>query len=211
MRRARARPRRGLVRVLPQRAVLAGLRHDGIRVVPIAELDRRLVDDRHQVLLAERGIEPEDVPRVGLLDRELGDRPALGVVGREQAGTGLAAQDGRELPGQVVGVVDAGVAAEAAGRGHHVGRVAREEGPPLLEPLGPVGHRAPALDVLDLHVDVRIAERAPHVLDAARLARVLPGLVLRTPSSSTVELTTRNPASPASENRKNPVSRGWNT
>ena len=144
-------------------------------MVAVAQLDGGLVDDRHQVVLTETGVEAKDVAGIGLLDRELGDRPSLGVVGRQQARSCVATQDGRQLPGQVVGIVHAAVAAEAAGRGHHVRCVAGEEDPPLPQPLGPVRHRAPALDVLDLHLDVRIAQRLPHVLDAALLAHVLAG------------------------------------
>src|SRR4029077_15696442 len=88
-------------------------------------------------------------------------------------GTGLAAQHGRQLPGQVVGVVHAAITAEAAGRWHDVGRVAGQEDAPLLEALGPVRHRAPTLHVLDLDRQDRRAAGAANVLDAALRAHVL--------------------------------------
>jgi hypothetical protein len=170
----------------PEGAVLAGLGQHGVGVIAIAELHRRLADDRHEVLRAKARIEPQDVPRVGLLDRELPHRAALDVVGREEPRTGLAAQHGRQLPGQVVGIVHAAITAEAAGRRHDVGRVARQEHASLPKALGPVRHRAPALHALDLDGQVRCAEGAANVLDAALLAHVLararaaePGLVDR--------------------------------
>jgi hypothetical protein len=45
-------------------------------------------------------------------------------------------EHGGQLPAQVVGVLDAGVHALAAGRVAHVGRVARQEHPAVAEPLG---------------------------------------------------------------------------
>ena len=88
--------------------------HHGGRAVTVAELDGGLPDDRHQVVLAERGIEAKHVTRVGLLGRECADRLALGVIGGEQRLVRSAVQDVRELPREVVPVLHAAVAAEPA-------------------------------------------------------------------------------------------------
>ena len=152
---------------------LSAITADG--VVPVAELDRRVRDERLDVLLAELGIEPHDVARVRLLDGELG-RPGAAPPRTcpEAPGSGAAVEHQRELPREIVRVRDARVASEASGRRHVVGGVAGEEDPPVPEPLGPVGARVPLLHVLDLDVQVRRAERLAHVPGDALVAHVRP-------------------------------------
>ena len=76
MRRARAGPAPGLARIVVALAA-AVLRQDRRRAVEIAELDVEVGRERLEVLGAEIGGGARDVARVGLLDRELADRPAL--------------------------------------------------------------------------------------------------------------------------------------
>ena len=57
-------------------------------------------------------------------------------------------------------------------------RVAGQEDPALLEPLGPLGARVPLLHVLDLDRQVRRTERLAHVLDAALVAHVRPDVTV---------------------------------
>ena len=96
------------------------------------------------------------------------------VVGGEQLLACDAVEHVRELPGEVVAVLDAAVAAEPAGGGHHMRRVAGNEHTAVPKPLGVLRRRRPALHVLDLDRDVRIAERLADVADAGRRAHVLP-------------------------------------
>ena len=56
----------------------------GRRAVEIAELDVEVVGRRLEILGAEIGRGARDIARVGLLDGELADRLALGLVGLEQ-------------------------------------------------------------------------------------------------------------------------------
>ena len=119
------------------------------------------------------GIETEHVAGVRLLGREGADRPPLGVVRVEQLGPCPPVENVRELPREVVPVLNTAVAAEPTGRRHLVHRVPGEEDAALLEPLGIRGRRRPALHVLDLDRDVRVAERLADVLDARRPAHVL--------------------------------------
>ncbi len=162
-----------LAGVLPDRVVAVRSEHHGGRAVTVAELDGGLPDDRHQVVLAERGIEAKHVTRVRLLGRECPDRLALGVIGGEQRLVRSAVQDVRELPREVVPVLHAAVAAEPARRRHDVRRVAGDEHAAFLQPRRVLGRRRPALDVLDLDRDLRVAERLADVADAARRAHVL--------------------------------------
>ena len=64
------------------------------------------------------------------VDGELADGSTFLLVRGQERRIGHAVDDEGQLPGQVVGVLDAGVAAEASVRGHHVGRVAGEEDRP---------------------------------------------------------------------------------
>ena len=113
----------------PARSLRLG--DDRGRVVAVAEFQVEVVDHRLRVRGAQVGRHPADVPRVGLLDGELADRAALRVVGGEQAGARRTVQHGGELPREVVRVVHAGVAAEAAVRRDHVHGVAGQEDPPV--------------------------------------------------------------------------------
>ena len=54
-----------------------------------------------------------------------------------------------------------------------MGRVTRDEHAALPEPLGVLRRRGPALDVLDLDRELRVAERLSDVGDARRRAHVL--------------------------------------
>ena len=84
------------------------------------------VEDRPELL--DRLVRPQhDLPA---------DRRALGVVGVQQRRRRLALQDERELPGQVVGVGDRRVGAQAVARRVPVAGVAHAEHPALDVALG---------------------------------------------------------------------------
>ena len=125
---------------------------------PDLELDVR--HRRLRVIRAALGHDARGVARVGLPDHELAERQALGLVGVEQARPGVALDDRRELPGEVVRVLDAGVAAEAAVGRYDVRGVAREEHPARLEALGAVRLGLPGSDVDELHRHVGPDRRA---------------------------------------------------
>ena len=88
----------------------------------------------HHLRVARVGEAQRLEDRAELLDRLVGaqhdlapDRHALGVVAVEQALAGLPVQHQRELPGQVVGVLDRGVGAQAVARRVPVDGVAHAE------------------------------------------------------------------------------------
>lgn len=95
------------------------------------------------------------------------------LVGVQQPRTGLAAQHGGELPGEVVRVLDTGVGAERPGRRHLMGGVPGEEDSvpavPFGDPLRGVPRGLPG----DLHVDVRCTGRPADVLRAPLVGEVL--------------------------------------
>ena len=65
-----------------------------------------------------------------LLHDPFGHRPALGLVGREQAAAAPSLDHRGELPAEIGGIAHAGVETEAAGRRVLMRRVAGEEDPP---------------------------------------------------------------------------------
>ena len=91
------------------------------------------------------------------------DRAALGAVGVEQSIRRPAVEHGRELPGEVVGVLHAGVQPQAAGGREAVRRVAGEEGASAAEGVGDLRAHRPRHDAEDLDRDVARArpERLP--------------------------------------------------
>jgi hypothetical protein len=87
---------------------------------------------------------------------------ALLVVAVQQLGGRAALQHGGQLPGQVVGVGDAGVAAAGAERADHLGRIAHQEQaavPHRVDAFAAVGVRADP-DDLDLAVGAELARQA---------------------------------------------------
>ena len=70
---------------------------------------------------------------IGGLDQPSRERDALGLVGVEDRGAGLALEHGRELPREIHGVTDAGVHPLAAHRTVDVGGVAEQEGSAVAE------------------------------------------------------------------------------
>ncbi len=140
--------RLALLDLLPH--LLLGLRlGEAEHLEELAELAARLVGPGHDLLR---------------------DRGALLRVRLKQAGPGLAAQDGGQLPGEVVGVLHGRVGAEAVRRRVPVHRVAGREDPPPLQ-VGRV-HLvvAPQAGAGDLDLEVGHAEQVPH--DLGRLACV---------------------------------------
>ena len=119
----------------------------------------------------------------GAPDDLLADRPPLGVVAVQQPGRGVTRQRQRQLPRQVVGVLDAGVHALRAGRGVDVRGIARDEhpaaavgvddavadpkhrGPPQISRGGRLG-RQPVQHGLDV-VQLRFARALESVRDLA--------------------------------------------
>ena len=141
---------------------------DRRRAIEIAELDVEIRHQRLEVGRAQIGGGAGDVAGVGLLDRELADRPPLRVVARQQLRAGDPLEHERELPGQVVCVLDAGIAAEAAVRRHQVGGVAGEEDATVLKAARHVGGRPPPREPGDLHRQVRV--RRPRHARARQVA-----------------------------------------
>ncbi len=169
VRRPRAGPPSRLPWVLVERGRVAGLQRHSGRVVAVADLHRPVVDDLLHPLGPQIGRHPGDVARVGLLDGQLPDRPPLRVIRVQQLGPGDALEHEGELPGQVVRVLHAGVAAEAAVGRHRVGGVPGQEDPPLAVALGAVGDGTPGRDVLDGHRDLRDADGGAQQLERTRL------------------------------------------
>src|SRR5487761_370954 len=98
---------------------------------------------------------------VGARDDLPGYRGALRRGGIKEFVARLVPQHRRELPRQVVGVLDARVGAEAVRRRVPVDRVARAEAPPLLQVGGEVLVVAPEGRAGDLNVEVRDADQVP--------------------------------------------------
>ena len=113
---------------------------------------------------AQVGVRAQHIAVIGLLDRLVAGRLPFGIVGVDQLGPGHTPHHERELPREVVRILDAGVAAEAAGGGHGVCRIACDEDAALLEHLGCVRHGAPLVPRLQAHFQVRVAHRVAHQL-----------------------------------------------
>ena len=170
---------RHAIQRLRQRAaaiVNAGLGDD-------AKRDRLDASERHcergdprQHLRAQQPGEPaigNDQPEcpVGRVQQPLRDRQALLLVGVEQRRVRLALDDERELPSQVVGILQAGVHALRADRTVDVGRVAEQEAAPVAE-----ARRAAMVDAvggkpaarLDRQSGTRlVAQRGHHRVESA--------------------------------------------
>ena len=142
----------------PARGAPAGRAVEGLRQGALAVVDADLGDDAKgdplQPSAAQReGRDPgehlraeqageaavgDDQPErpVGGVQQAARDRDALVRVGIEQGRRGPALDDERQLPGQVVGVLQAGVHALRADRAVDVGGVAEQEAAAVAEARG---------------------------------------------------------------------------
>ena len=75
----------------------------------------------------------KSVERVEWQDVLVRRPPALELVAVEQRGRGFAAQDRGKLPGEILGILDAGIAAARAERRDLVGGIADEDHPAMDE------------------------------------------------------------------------------
>ena len=185
---------------------------DGGRPVAVAELDGRLVDDRHQILRAERRVEAQHVAGVRLLRRERADRLPLArrtsraaPRPRGRRARTRASTRGRTRPGCRSCRRSRRSAASRA-----PSRRRGRSGPPRAAPRTP---RTPTSAARSRSRPRCRDRRAPRARSAMHVARSCPRRCAptRVPSSSIVEFTTRKPAWRSIEKRKNPCSRGPKT
>jgi hypothetical protein len=155
MRRARARRSGRLMRILEEIAARVLLRQDGRGGVSVAEDDEFVRHDGFGWRQAHVEIlEPGREPREGLRQRARRDRAPFRVIRVEQPRIRGTRHDRRELPREVVRVVDAGVAPKSAGGRHDVRGVTDQEHPALAEPISDLTGDLPAPGVheIDLHI-----------------------------------------------------------
>ena len=139
------------------------------------------IDAGHQLALGLADPEAERLEQrthladalVGAIDDLAADRLALRVVAVEQGVAGLARGHQRELPGDVVRVLDRGVAAEPVRGRMAVRRVAGEEQAPVAVALRDHVVDLPGADLLDLDRHVRVADREAHALQHRLLREVV--------------------------------------
>ncbi len=129
----------------PRAPALAGRVHG--RASPVADEELGLAHHHRRRVVGVVLHALDGVPH-GAADDFLADGPALGVVAGEQAGVGRARAGQGELPGQVPGVLDAGVHSLGAGRRVDVGGVPGDEDPAVAvavhDPVADAEHRGPA-------------------------------------------------------------------
>ena len=106
---------------------------DRRRLIEITDLDVEIVGERLKVLRPKVGGRPRDVARVCLLDGELPHRAPFHLIGLEQLWARDPFQHHRQLPRQVVSVVDPGVTAKAAIGRHQMRGIAGQKHAPLAE------------------------------------------------------------------------------
>ncbi len=168
MRRPGARPGQRLAGIDVHPAVVdkVGIGDHRVRAVEV-ELHVRVGNGGLDPLRPQVRVGAGDVAVVGLLHGLHSGGLALLVIGVEEPRAGLAAQHIGQLPGQVVGVLDARVAAEAAGGGHGVGRVSGDEDAAPLEGLRGAADCDPARHVLHPDVEPRLSDRVADQLSGA--------------------------------------------
>src|SRR5690242_15850424 len=156
-----------LARAHVSRAVVRLFSHDCAGAVHISELDVEVAHQGLAELLAEARVCPQNVARAGLFDGKHRDGAALGFVRAQQRGWSFASQDARELPSQVMDVLNARVAAETAGRRHYMCGVPGDEYAIGLQPLGDLGGGFPMHDAVDRYRNVCRSERTDHEVERA--------------------------------------------
>jgi hypothetical protein len=179
-------------------------------MIDVTEFDVEIVRQRFVVGGAQISGGARHVSRVSLLDGKLRHRFALGLVAVEQPWAGHAFEHHRQLPGEVVGIMDTRVTAEPAVGRHEVCSVADDEDAPALELARHVGGCAPAGHAIDLDVEVGHAGAGAHQFDQPLLPGVGTELAALTGSTfgSPMVFTTMRPDWQSFRRRKNPPNIG---
>ena len=122
----------------------------------------------------------------------------------------VAADHLRQLPREIVRVVDAGVAAEAAVRRHEMRGVADDENAAVLESLRHIGGGAPARVAVDAHRQVRLPTpaRTSSIMRASLTSAAAFIAASGSRFGSPSVLTPRKPTRLERFMRKNPASTG---
>ncbi|HEY6577078.1 MAG TPA: hypothetical protein VI029_19610 [Mycobacterium sp.] len=87
------------------------------------------------------------------------DRSAFGLVGVEQVSPTTPRDFPRQFPGQVVGIVHAGVESETAGRREAVRGVADQECASFAVSIGDLRRHRPALHQVDVDGQIPVSHR----------------------------------------------------
>ena len=130
------------------------------------------------ILLSSSGANAPDGRQVaqGLFGGPAVHRLALTLVRLEQGRSGPPSEHRRQLPGEVLDILHAGIHAEAASRRHLVRRVASQKDAPLAEAGGDPGGRTPRSSPEHLHRQVWHSHRRAHQRHAALGHEVLGAL-----------------------------------
>src|SRR5207247_920122 len=153
-------------RLQVQDAIVVVLADDRRGAHDESDLQLDVGDRRLDVLRAPLGYHARGVAGVRLLNDQLAEWQALVLVAVEQRRPGLALDDRGQLPREVVRVLDAGVAAEAAVWRYDMRGITRQEHAALAQPLGPVRLGLPVGDVHDLHRHVGADRRTQELKDS---------------------------------------------
>src|SRR4029450_5539982 len=126
--------------------------------IELPEDDGEIVDDRLNRRQPIRWVlEPRRKTSQRLSQRPLCGLKTFGVIAVQQRDVGTVLQHERQLPREIVGIVNAGVAAESAGRRNGVGGVANQEYAPFAEPVRDRGDDIPVSSVEESDGDIQTA------------------------------------------------------
>ena len=119
-------------------------------------------------------------PEVGHTEVRVGlrNRPALLAIGLEQAWTSPSVQHGRQLPRQVVRILDAGIRPEATRGWQAVSRIARQKHTAVLEALSHLCRERPECKIDYFDGQVGDAHGLAHELAAALWREVIRALTV---------------------------------
>src|SRR5215469_8861222 len=141
--------------------LIACLRHDGTRAVAIAHTDAGRIDCDACGTLGLALLGKQGHLRGGVVRQ----RAALLVVRGKQRFSRLATQDDGQLPGQVVCLGDAGIAAQATAGRLAASSITDQEDPALLEAISDERDRIIAQYSFELYGQVRDANGCPNELE----------------------------------------------
>ncbi|CAD5253822.1 hypothetical protein BOS5A_200035 [Bosea sp. EC-HK365B] len=150
------------------------LMKDGAGIVALAEDHVVIGDDRRRLRQAPGRVpEPGLEPGERLSQRGCDHRAAFHVIAVEQFRPRLTAHDQSQLPGEVVRIVNAGIAAEGAGWRHQMRRIADKEATAFAKALGDLGGQRPGARIDQFGLDLRASGALSDQLAAAVRVEIL--------------------------------------
>jgi hypothetical protein len=169
----------GNARITVNIGTLLALGQHGIGLVPVTQINVRIGNRLIHAACSKERRNTHDVARVRLLECKCGDGSTFGVIACEKTAFFLTIQNGREFPGEVMGIMDSRVPAVATVRRHLMGGITKMKNSLSRKFIGNLRGRVPLHNVVNLHGKVGHSEARATEFNTHLIRKASPDIAVR--------------------------------